>query len=84
MTITAMYTNAEMEYRMADSTMISIAIRGWRVVPGIRDTIKIRMTIITVDSTVVTMDNENELSSTMLCGSRVTLRPNIVIPRAGN
>jgi hypothetical protein len=58
------YTNAEMAYRAADSTIISIAIRGRRLVPGMRDTIRIRITIMAVDSTVVAMDSENELSCT--------------------
>jgi hypothetical protein len=58
------YTNAEMEYRAADSMMISIAFRGWWLAPGIRDTIRIRMTIITVDSTVVTTESEIELICT--------------------
>jgi hypothetical protein len=83
------YTNAEMEYRAADSTIISIAICGWRLAPGICDTIRIRMTIITVDSTVVATDNEYELSCTgltmlsgIICGE--IPKPNNVIPRAEN
>jgi hypothetical protein len=82
-----MYTNAEMEYRAADSTIISTASRGLRLAPGIRDTVRTRKAIITVDSTVVTTDNVYELSSIalqmlsgMLCG--ITQRPNNVIPRA--
>ena len=76
-----------MEYRAADSTIISIAIRGWQLAPGIRDTITIRMTIITVDSTVVATDSEYELIWTgmaMLFGINcgVTSKPNPVIPRA--
>ena len=80
-------TNAEMEYRRADSIIISITIRGRRLVPGIRDTTRIRMTIITVDSTVVTTDRMYELIDIALnrllgmsCG--VTSRANMVIPRA--
>jgi hypothetical protein len=82
-----MYINAEMEYRAADSIIISIAIRGRWLVPGIRDTVRIRMTISTVHSTVVATDSEYELSSTgrpMLSGITCpeTSKPNIVIPRA--
>jgi hypothetical protein len=78
-----------MQYKAADSTIISIAICGWRLAPGIRDTIKIRMTIITVDSTVVTRDSEYELTVTAVamllsisCGE--TSKANSVIPRAGS
>jgi hypothetical protein len=87
--IIGVYTNAEIEYRRADSTIISIATRGWRLAPGVPslcDTIRIRMTIITVDSTVVTTDSEYELRNTgremlggITCG--VTSKPNVVIPR---
>jgi hypothetical protein len=54
--IIAVYANAEIEYRMADSIIISIATRGWRLAPGIRDTHRIWITIIKVDSTVVATD----------------------------
>jgi hypothetical protein len=81
------YTNAEMEYRAADSRIISIAVRGWRLVPGIRDTIRIRKMIIAVHIMAVTRDRDNELTSTawaslsgIKCGT--TAKPKIVIPRA--
>jgi hypothetical protein len=81
------YTNAEMEYRAADSTMISIAICGLQLAPGICETIRIRMTIITVDKIFVITDSIYELINTafprlseITCG--VTAKPNSVIPRA--
>jgi hypothetical protein len=83
------YTNAEMEYRTADSTIISIAILDGQLTPSICEFIRIWMIIIAVDSMVVVMDNEYELSCTALtmlsgiiCGE--TLKPNNVIPRAEN
>jgi hypothetical protein len=84
-----MYTSPEIEYSIADSTRISITIHGSRLAPSIRDTIIIRMTIITVNSTVVATDSAYELSVTGLkvvygIGSGVTSRPNSVIPRAEN
>jgi hypothetical protein len=81
------YTNAEIEYRAADSTIISVAVRCWKLAPGIRDIFRIRMTMINVDSTVVATDSEYELSCTgmaMLLGINcgVTKKSNPVIPKA--
>jgi hypothetical protein len=57
--------------------------------PGICDTTRIRMTIITVDSTVVATESEYALSCTGMemvsginCGE--TSKPNNVIPRTNN
>ena len=51
------YINADMEYRAADSVMISAAKRGCFEAPGIRDTRRIRMTMILVETLVVATDN---------------------------
>jgi hypothetical protein len=82
-----MTTNAEMEYRRADSMTISIAIHGLRLAPGMRDTTRIRMTISTDDSTVVTTDSVYALSGIafqMLAGKtcELILKPKNVIPVA--
>jgi hypothetical protein len=61
-----MYNKAKMEYRAADSTIISIAIRDRRLAPGIHDTFRNWMTIPTVDSTVVAIDSEYEPTNTEL------------------
>jgi hypothetical protein len=59
--IIGMYTRAEMEYKAADSTIISMALRGWGVVPGMRDITNIRATMRRVQSTVVPTESETAL-----------------------
>jgi hypothetical protein len=46
-----------MVYKAADSMMISAAKRGCLVAPGIRDTRRIRVTMMTVETVVVVTDN---------------------------
>ena len=50
------YTNAEIEYKAADSVMISAAKWGCFEAPGIQDTRRIRVTMIMVESVVVPTD----------------------------
>jgi hypothetical protein len=52
-----MYINAEMEYRAADSVIISAAERSCFEVPGIRDTRTMRITMMIVQRVVVPTDN---------------------------
>jgi hypothetical protein len=55
-----MYINADAEYKAADSMMISAAKRGPFDVPGIRETRRIRVTIMMVEAVVVPTDNAME------------------------
>jgi hypothetical protein len=69
--ISETYINADMEYRAADSMMISAAKRGCFEAPGIRDTRRIRVTMITVETVVVPTDNvihKISTSSMICCG----------------
>jgi hypothetical protein len=51
------YTNAGIEYKAADSMIISAAKRGCFDVPGIRYTRRIQVTMIMVEIAVVVTDN---------------------------
>ena len=51
------YINADIEYKAADSVMISAAKRGCFEAPGIRDTKRIRVTMMMVETVVVATDN---------------------------
>jgi hypothetical protein len=51
-----MYTRAAMVYRRADSMTISAARWGFFEAPGIRDTKRIRVTMIMVHTVVVPTD----------------------------
>jgi hypothetical protein len=52
-----MYINADMEYKTADSMIISAAKRGCFDAPGIRDIRRIRVIMIIVEAVVVATDN---------------------------
>jgi hypothetical protein len=61
-------------YRAADSVIISAARRGFCEAPGIRDTRRIRVTMIIVESVVVPTDKAYVVTSTelpMLTGIQV-------------
>ena len=55
---------AEMVYRTADSVIISAARWGCLEAPGIRDTKRIRVTMIMVESVVVPTDKAYVVTST--------------------
>jgi hypothetical protein len=58
------YINADMEYKAADSMMISAAKWSCFEAPGIRDTRTIRVTMIMVETVVVPTDNAIQEIST--------------------
>jgi hypothetical protein len=64
--INAIYMRAEIVYRAADSVIISAAKRGCFEAPGIRDTWRIRVTMIMVDSVVVPTDKVYVVDCTAL------------------
>ena len=57
---------AEIVYRTADSVIISAAKRGCFEAPGIRDTRRIRVTMMMVESVVVLTDRTYVVTSTAL------------------
>jgi hypothetical protein len=57
---------AEIVYRAADSVIISAAKRGFLEAPGIRDTRRIRVTIMMVESVVVPTDKAYVVTCTAL------------------
>ena len=79
------YINADMEYKAADSVMISAAKRGCFEAPGIRDTRRIWVTMIMVETVVVVTDNITEeiRRALITCGGNQTgdtARAKIEIP----
>jgi hypothetical protein len=65
-----MYINADMESKAADSVMISAAKRGCFEAPGMRDTRRIRVTMIMVEKDVVVTDNaiQEICTALLICG----------------